>query len=73
METKIGQSLLAKKVDAFSSALSTIDTFWKGLNILATVFEISSVKVPVINVNSFDNGSSEQFGSPLTNNPAWLR
>ena len=39
----------------------------------ATYFEINSVKVPVINVTSLDNGTSEPFGSPLTDNPAWLR
>ena len=39
----------------------------------ATYFEINSVKIPVINVTSLDNGISELFGSPLTDNPAWLR
>ncbi len=39
-----------------------------------TIFEIHDIRVPVINVYSRDNGSSsELFGSPLTNNPAWLR
>ncbi len=39
-----------------------------------TVFEIHDVRLPVINVNSLDNGgSNEKFGSPLTNNPAWFR
>ena len=32
----------------------------------STIFEIHSVKVPVINVNSLDNGgTTEYFGSPL--------
>ena len=39
----------------------------------ASYFEINSVKVPVTNVTSLDNGTSEPFGSPLTDNPAWLR
>jgi len=39
-----------------------------------TVFEIHDKRVPVINVNTRDSGNpSEQFGSPLTKNPAWLR
>lgn len=39
-----------------------------------TIFEINDIRVPVIDVHSRDNGAtSELFGSPLTNNPAWLR
>ncbi len=39
-----------------------------------TVFDIIDIRVPVINVESRDNGaSSEKFGSPLTQNHAWLR
>jgi len=38
-----------------------------------TEFEIKDVRVPVINVHSRDNGAGEEFGSPLTNYPAWLR
>ena len=39
-----------------------------------TVFEIHDIRVPIININSRDSGNaSEQFGSPLTKNPAWLR
>jgi len=39
-----------------------------------TIFEIHDIKVPIINVYSNDNGgTTETFGSPLTNNPAWLR
>ena len=39
-----------------------------------TIFEINDVRVPVIDIHSRDNGAtSELFGSPLTNNPAWLR
>ena len=39
-----------------------------------TIFEINDIRVPVIGVHSRDNGASgELFGSPLTNNPAWLR
>jgi len=41
---------------------------------LATIFEINSPLVPVVNVISYDSGdASESFGSPLTENPAWLR
>ena len=41
---------------------------------LATVFEIDNVLVPIMNVQSRDSGDSgEYFGSPLTDNPAWLR
>ena len=41
---------------------------------LATVFEIESVEVPVIRVACNDCGDSgEQLGSPLSQNPAWLR
>ena len=40
----------------------------------STDFDIVDIRVPVINVHSRDNGnSSEQFGSPLTSYPAWLR
>jgi len=40
----------------------------------ATVFEIDSPLVPVVNVISNDHsGSSEMFGSPLTDHPARLR
>lgn len=39
-----------------------------------TIFEINDIRVPVISVHSRDNGAvSELFGSPLRNNPAWLR
>ena len=39
-----------------------------------TAFMIRDIRVPVINVNSRDNGNNgEKFGSPLTKNPAWLR
>jgi hypothetical protein len=39
-----------------------------------TVFEIKDVRVPVVNVHSSDNGNdNEEFGSVLTDNPAWLR
>ncbi len=39
-----------------------------------TIFEIIDIRVPVIGIHSRDNGSTgEIFGSPLTNNPAWLR
>ncbi|MCF6244513.1 MAG: hypothetical protein L3J43_05700 [Sulfurovum sp.] len=41
---------------------------------LNTVFEINDMRVPIVNVKSKDSGnSSETFGSPLTNNPAWFR
>ena len=40
----------------------------------ATIFEISSPLVPVINVYVSDYGDSgEELGSPLTDYPAWLR
>jgi len=40
----------------------------------STDFDIVDIRVPIINVHTRDNGaSSEKFGSPLTNNPAWLR
>ena len=40
----------------------------------ATVFHIEDARVPIRNVRSRDNGGSDElFGSPLTNNPAWLR
>jgi flagellin-like protein len=38
-----------------------------------TVLDINDVRVPLINVQSRDNGNGEQFGSELTQNPAWLR
>ncbi len=38
-----------------------------------TVFEIQDVRLPIVNVHTRDNSSSEEFGSPLTSNPAWLR
>ena len=39
----------------------------------STEFDILDVRLPVLNVHSRDNSSTEQFGSPLTANPAWLR
>lgn len=39
----------------------------------STDFDIIDIRVPVINVHSRDNSRTEEFGSPLTNNPAWLR
>lgn len=39
----------------------------------STDFDIVDIRVPIINVHSRDNSSSEQFGSPLTSYPAWLR
>jgi len=39
----------------------------------STDFDIIDIRVPVINVHSRDNSSTEEFGSPLTNYPAWLR
>ncbi len=40
----------------------------------STDFDIIDIRVPIINVHSRDNGNNgEQFGSPLTNYPAWLR
>ena len=39
-----------------------------------TIFEINDIRVPIINIKSYDNGeSNEKFGSLLTQNPAWLR
>jgi hypothetical protein len=38
-----------------------------------TEFDIEDIRVPVLNVHSRDNSSSEEFGSPLTSYPAWLR
>ncbi len=38
-----------------------------------TKFLIHSKKVPVVNVQSRDTGSGTKFGSPLMQNPAWLR
>jgi len=38
-----------------------------------TWFDIESVLVPVVNVLSRDNEPGEEYGSPLTANPAWLR
>ncbi len=41
---------------------------------LNTIFEINDIRVPIVNVSSRDNGNgTETFGSPLTNNAAWLR
>jgi hypothetical protein len=39
----------------------------------STDFDIIDIRVPVLNVHSRDNSSTEEFGSPLTSNPAWLR
>ena len=40
----------------------------------ATIFSFNTVSVPVVNVRCRDCGDSgEMFGSPLTNNSAWLR
>ncbi len=39
----------------------------------STDFDIVDIRVPIINVHSRDNSSTEKFGSPLTNYPAWLR
>ena len=43
-------------------------------NLSSTDFDIIDIRVPIINVHTRDNGNNgEQFGSPLTNYPAWLR
>ena len=40
----------------------------------ATIFDIYSTLVPVIDIHTRDNGDNgEMFGSPLSDNPAWLR
>ena len=41
----------------------------------ATIWEIDSPLVPILNVQCNDCGNTfpEQFGSPLVDNPAWLR
>ena len=41
----------------------------------ATIFELDTPLVPVLNVQCRDCGNTfpEQFGSPLTSYPAWLR
>ena len=39
----------------------------------ATIFEFSDPRVPVINVQSRDPWTGEQFWSPLIDNPAYLR
>ena len=41
----------------------------------ASIFVIESVEVPLLNVQCRDCGNlfPEEFGSPLTDNPAWLR
>jgi len=39
-----------------------------------TIWDVRDVRVPIINARSRDSGNSgERFGSPLTQNPAWLR
>ena len=42
---------------------------------LATIFTVESVLVPIVNVSCRDCGDTwgEYFGSPLSENPAWLR
>ena len=39
----------------------------------STDFDIIDIRVPIINVHTRDNSNTEEFGSPLTNYPAWLR
>jgi hypothetical protein len=39
----------------------------------STDFDIIDIRVPLINVYSRDNSSTEEFGTPLTSYPAWLR
>ncbi len=40
----------------------------------ATIFDIRSISVPVVSVTTRDSGDAgEKFGSPLTQNPAFLR
>jgi hypothetical protein len=40
----------------------------------ATIFDIRDLSLPIINVETNDNGGAgELFGSPLTDNPAWFR
>lgn len=39
-----------------------------------TIFEIYDIRLPLLNVESRDNGNgNEKFGSELSKNPAWLR
>ncbi len=46
-----------------------------GTEVNATIFEFDTPLVPVLNVQCNDCGNTfpEQFGSPLTSYPAWLR
>lgn len=45
-----------------------------GAPALATIFSVKSTKVPIINVMSRNGGyAGGKFGSPLLQNPAWLR
>jgi len=40
----------------------------------ATIFEIKDLSLPIINIETNDNGNTgELFGSPLTDNPTWFR
>jgi len=39
----------------------------------ATIFQIRDPGLPITNVHTNDNSDGELFGSPLTDNPAWLR
>ena len=38
-----------------------------------TIFKITDIRVPIVNISSSDNGGGESFWSELINNPAWLR
>ncbi len=39
----------------------------------STTLSISDIRIPVVNFYSRDNSTGENFGSPLTAEPAWLR
>ncbi len=60
----------------YSPTNITVPVDWCKANnntLSSTDFNIVDIKVPIINVHSRDNSNTEQFGSPLTTYPAWLR
>lgn len=69
-ETSQGQQNYDVNVNVIQDGCEANDTN----STTETVFEIIDVRLPIINIQTRDSGDKyEQFGSPLTLNPAWLR
>ena len=69
ISTEYGKEFLNNNISAIKDDCNKNDS-----TLRETWFDIVDSRVPVVNVYSKDNSDNgEKFGSPLTQNPAWLR